>query len=46
MEIIILTCLEAQLITSRIQERDLSEFLNTELVLEIRASSPKECVIK
>jgi len=34
------------LITARIQKQNLSEFLKTELVQQIRTTLPKECVIK
>ena len=45
-ETLILTCLQAQLIVARIQKQNLPALTKTELVQQIQASLPKECVIK
>jgi len=45
METLILTCLQAQLMTGRILKTDIPKQAKNDLIWEIKQVSPKECKI-
>jgi hypothetical protein len=45
MEIIILTCLEAQLIVGRVHKQELPKQAKNDLIWEIKQIVPKNCII-
>jgi indole-3-glycerol phosphate synthase len=45
METLILTCLQAQLIATRVYKADMSKETRNDLIWEIKQISPKECRI-
>jgi hypothetical protein len=45
METLILTCLQAQLISGRVHQQELPRQAKNDLIWEIKQISPKECKI-
>jgi hypothetical protein len=45
METLILTCLQAQLISGRVHKQDIPRQAKNDLIWEIKQISPKECKI-
>lgn len=43
METILLTCLQAQLLSGRINKTNISPQIKLDLIEEVRLKSPKEC---
>ena len=45
MEVVILTCLQAQLVAGRVYRQELPRQANNDLIWEIKQISPKNCTI-